>query len=289
VSGDLPTLQFAQSIDTITIVHPSYVPRELIRIGTTDWTLTPIAFAPDIATPQNFFVPPSGGGTGDELSWAITAIKSETYEESLPLQSANFSNHVPSEATPTTISWDAVPGARGYNIYRSHDFGNSYGWIGTSNTSTFRDSGAVPNPLITPPTARDPFNAAGKYPSAVAYYQQRRIFAHSTNSPETIWGSRTAQFKNFTTSFPLQEDDSITFTLVGKQANAVQHLLEISVAWLFSRLAKRKWSKATRLESCGPTRSIRGSCRPTAPASFRRSRSMTRRSISRRAARSSGT
>lgn len=234
VTGDLPTLQFAQSIDTITIVHPSYVPRELIRIGTTNWTLEPIAFAPDIATPQNFFVPPSGGGTGDELSWAITAIKEETYEESLPLQSANFSNHVPSEATPTTISWDAVVGARGYNIYRSHDFGNSYGWIGTSNTNTFRDSGAVPNPVITPPTARDPFNAAGKYPSAVSYYQQRRIFAHSTDSPETIWGSRTAQFKNFTTSFPLQDDDSITFTLVGKQVNAVQHLRDLGRLVVFT-------------------------------------------------------
>jgi hypothetical protein len=66
------------------------------------------------------------------------------------------------------------------------------------------------------------------------------------------------QFKNFTTSFPLQDDDAITFTLVGKQANAIQHLLDLGRRnWLFSRLAKRKWSKAMRLGSCGPTRSIR--------------------------------
>jgi hypothetical protein len=112
VSGDLPTLQFAQSIDTITIVHPSYVPRELIRIGTTDWTLTPIVFAPFHSDPA-------------ELSRCLRAVvalatssrgrsprsSSETTKRACPLQSANFSNHVKKRHQSNDIDWDAVPGS----------------------------------------------------------------------------------------------------------------------------------------------------------------------------------
>jgi hypothetical protein len=46
VDADLFTLEFAQSGDVMTIVHPNYAPRELVRITNTNWTLTQILFAP---------------------------------------------------------------------------------------------------------------------------------------------------------------------------------------------------------------------------------------------------
>lgn len=41
---DLPTLEFTQSADVLTIVHPYYAPRELVRNADTDWDLNVITF-----------------------------------------------------------------------------------------------------------------------------------------------------------------------------------------------------------------------------------------------------
>jgi hypothetical protein len=44
LEAELPALQFAQSADTLYIVHPSHKPAKLTRTGHTDWTLTDITF-----------------------------------------------------------------------------------------------------------------------------------------------------------------------------------------------------------------------------------------------------
>jgi len=54
--ADLFDLDFAQSGDVMTIVHPDYAPRELVRISDTNWTLTEITFAPSIAAPSDLNV-----------------------------------------------------------------------------------------------------------------------------------------------------------------------------------------------------------------------------------------
>lgn len=51
VASDLFALEFAQSGDVMTIVHPNYAPRELVRITNTNWSLTAISFAPSQAAP----------------------------------------------------------------------------------------------------------------------------------------------------------------------------------------------------------------------------------------------
>lgn len=43
-TADLWGLEFTQSADVLYIVHPSYAPRKLSRLGATNWTLTTIAF-----------------------------------------------------------------------------------------------------------------------------------------------------------------------------------------------------------------------------------------------------
>lgn len=43
-------LCFTQSADVLTIAHPSYEPRELKRLGATNWTLTTISFMPSITS-----------------------------------------------------------------------------------------------------------------------------------------------------------------------------------------------------------------------------------------------
>ncbi len=133
LEADLATLQVVQSADVVTLVHPNYAPRELRRTAHTRWTLDLIAFGPSAAVPTALAV--AGGAAGNVLYWAVTAIAGDTGEEGLPAL-INAVGKVPSAGTPTTLTWDPVPGALGYNVYRSD--GGAYGLIGAA--------GGVPTP-----------------------------------------------------------------------------------------------------------------------------------------------
>jgi hypothetical protein len=221
VEADLAELQHIQSADVITIVHPSYAPRELSRSGHTSWTLSTITFAPSIAAPTGVT---NSGAAGSTTQWVVTAIAEETFEESLA-SSSTGSSATPSSGSPITVSWSAVSGAQEYNVYKNSN--GIYGFIGIAGSTSFVDNGITADTAEAPPTARNPFNATGDYPSAVTYYQQRLGFANTDNDTEKVWFSRSANFKNFTVSSPLQDDDAVTFTVVGRQVNEVRHMLDL--------------------------------------------------------------
>ena len=234
LEADLAELQFVQSADVLTIVHPSYPPREVARISNTNWTITDVTFAPSISAPTGLAV---SGVAGTTAEWKITAVKSETYEESIPSSSVG-ANSVPTTGAPRTLTWSTVSGAVEYNIYRSQN--GVYGYIGTASGLTFVDTGFTIDVADTPPITRNPFSGAGNYPSTVTYIQQRLGFANTTNDPEKAWLSRTGFFKNFTISSPIQDDDAVTFSMAGRQVNAVKHLVDIGQLVTFTTAGE--WS-----------------------------------------------
>ena len=75
--------------------------------------------------------------------------------------------------------------------------------------------------------ARYAWNSVNGYPGTVAYYQQRLYFAASWAYPQTIWGSRTGDYKDFGKSIPLQDDDRIIYTYAGRQVNEIRHLIDV--------------------------------------------------------------
>jgi len=81
-AADVADLKFVQSADVITLVHPTYAPRELARTGHTSWTLDEVAFEPSLDAPTE--VAATGADGTDEHSWLVTAVADGTYEESLP-------------------------------------------------------------------------------------------------------------------------------------------------------------------------------------------------------------
>jgi len=220
LEADLSELQFVQSADVVTIVHPSYAPRELARTGHTSWTITTITFAPTIAAPTGVTNTGSGGST---YRWVVTAIEEDTYQESLA--SAETTSSTNPSSTAVTINWTAVTGAQEYNVYRFKN--GAFGFVGIASSNTFTDDGITPDATSSPPITRNPFNASDDYPSAVTYFQQRLCFANTNNNPERVYTSKSGAFKNFTISSPLQDDDAVTFTLAGRQVNEVRHLLDI--------------------------------------------------------------
>lgn len=226
--ADLAMLKFVQSADVVTITHRGYAPRELTRTGHTAWTLVAQTFAPSQAAPTNLVVT-AAGGAATNWRYKVTAVMTESYEESLPTAAATDTGDAPTVLAPHTLTWTAAAGTPvEYNVYRETADGSGfYGFIGVAGTNSFTDDGFVVDPSISPPVARNPFAGAGDFPGTVSYYQQRLMLAGTTNNPEKNYGSRTAMFDNFTISSPLQDDDAVTFTIAGREVNEVRHLVEI--------------------------------------------------------------
>jgi hypothetical protein len=133
--------------------------------------------------------------------------------------------NLPTTSNPVTITWTPVTDAIEYYVYKEAN--GVFGFIGTSGSDSFADTGITPDTSETPPIERRLFVDEGEYPSEVSYFQQRKLYGNTDNEPETIWASRSGKFNNFTTRSPQQEDDAITFNMSGRQIKEVRHLLDL--------------------------------------------------------------
>lgn len=213
--ADIPYIDHHQSVNVMALTHVSYAPRELRRTSETVWTFSIPSFVPSIGRPTNLSSPASGTFN----QYKVTAVKNETYEESLPSNILNAGSAAPSPSAIITVNFTEVSGAYKYKIYRSVN--EVYGLVGFSGSGSFDDVGVTPDTLQTPPQARNPFNATNKYPRTGAYIQQRQAFANTNNEPETIWMSRTGYFRNFTLSEPVIDSDTITAPMVGLRISPI--------------------------------------------------------------------
>lgn len=89
LAADLFEIEFAQSGDVMTLVHPDYAPRELVRVTNTNWTLTEISFTPSQEPPTELSLTEDQSGSGNLLKYKVTANNSETFEESVSALSAS--------------------------------------------------------------------------------------------------------------------------------------------------------------------------------------------------------
>lgn len=226
--ADLPDLNYTQSADVMTLVHPNHAPRALSRLGHDNWTLSEISFVPSVAAPTGLAGTPRGGGSGAAtgFGYVVTAVvDSEVPEESLPSASVYVASW---DSLPgAVLTWNAVTGASYYNVYKDNTSSGIYGFIGRATSPAFTDNNVAPTKTDTPPNASNPFVGAGNYPGAVGYFQQRMIYAGSDNNPQTVWMSRTGNFRNFGYSTPVKDDDAITFTVAAREVNRIKHLLPL--------------------------------------------------------------
>jgi len=226
---ELADLKFTQSADVMTICHPSYPVKEVKRTSHTAWTITSVSFGTSMSAPgsvsstaQNY----DSGNPGTSYSYVVTAVETDTSDESVASSATSVTNNNLSSTITNTISWGAVSGANSYNVFKS--FGGIYGFIGRSTGTTFKDDNIEADPNDTPATARTIFNTTNEYPSTVAYYQQRLVFGQTNNDPQKIFMSQTGNYHNFNISEPLRDDDAVTFTIAASQVNEVRHLVPLS-------------------------------------------------------------
>lgn len=226
---ELNAVSFVQSGDIITLVHPNHPPRELKRLGAVSWTLTDIAFAPTIlapTAPAAVATPGATPGTPSTQEYVVTSIATDGIDESRQSAIASCSNNLYDDGAYNDISWVAAAGAVRYNVYKRSS--GLFGYIGQTDQLTFRDDNIAADLGGTPPNASNPFVGVGNYPSAVSYFDQRRVFAATDNQPQRTWMTKTGTESNLDASLPTQDDDAISFRIAARDANRIRHLVPMN-------------------------------------------------------------
>ena len=123
-----------------------------------------------------------------------------------------------------TITWDEVPNAVEYNVYRAVN--GIFAYVGTATKCTFTDDKIEPDLSSTAPIAKNPFE--NNYPSVVNYFQQRKIYANTKKNPQTIYSSQTGTSDNFNVSRPLVASDAVTITISEREVNEIRHIVAMN-------------------------------------------------------------
>lgn len=170
----------------------------------------------------------SGGGDFNKTyRYVITAIDGNGIE-SLESVEASITAKSLSQTFGVRLSWDVIPGATFYKIYKDPSNGSGiYGLIGDSITTQFDDFNIAPDISVTPPKENTPISTAGNYPGTVGFYQQRKLFANTDNNPQTLFATQVGNFESLRSSTPTRDDDAITFTIASRQVNEIRHIVAL--------------------------------------------------------------
>ena len=203
-TAQLFDIKFAQSADVMYITHPAHEVEKLSRTGHTSWTLADVDF--------------TNG----------------------PFQDAN--------TTTTTLTPASTAAGTGVNITASATTGinNDVGWLTTDigrqihfNSGyaviTARTSATVAVATVT--TAFHNTNAIADWylgafsdttghPSCVTFFEQRLVFAGTTNQPQTIFFSKSGDYENMDANIggTVADDDAIIYTIASNQVNAIRFM-----------------------------------------------------------------
>jgi len=148
----------------------------------------------------------------------------------------------PTADKPNIIYWSAgndgipsnyYPFQVEYNIYKS--VGGVYGFIGSTQGYTFKDTGMTADTTYCPPTYNPVFVTKDDYPSCVESYQQRLCLCATNKKLLGFNASRTGYLENFTTRTNLQSDDAIIHQDLEADAGAkIKHLVNFGFLIVFT-------------------------------------------------------
>ena len=163
--NDVALLKWTQSADTLSLCHPSYPPCDLSRTEHWNWTLTQISFAPILSPPAGLGFTNGGSGSWN-YSYVVTGVTLTPPDESLASTAAGGTGAQLNSNTgvENNLSWTAVTGATQYRIYKANPSktalpaGCMYGYIGTTNATSFVDTEIGPDFTQAPPQGANPFS-----------------------------------------------------------------------------------------------------------------------------------
>jgi len=203
-TAQLFDLKFAQSADVMYITHPEHEVEKLSRTGHTAWTLSDCSFTKG------------------------------------PMQDANTTDTTlnPGQAavgTGIALVASAVTGINGGSGFLATDVGRfvflsgGYAKItGVTNTTnaTIEILTALDSASATANWQLGAFSDTTGHPSSVTFFEQRLVFAGTTEQPQTIFFSRSGDYENMDANIggTVADDDAIIYTIASNQVNAIRFM-----------------------------------------------------------------
>lgn len=211
-------------------------PQKLSRTDHDAWTFETISFDPETATPATAAPvvtnPGATATTGCTYSFAAVGERGE----GLVITTSNVSRPLVLDDTHYVtctigrVSNSTFP-IHSYVAYRND--GNADGYIGyvkqpTSGNPVFVDKGVQePDLSDSPLPARNPFAAAGDYPSVCTIHQNRTVWANTSNDPGILHLSRTGAYfdlRKHELTDPL-DDDAIEIPITSTRRDGITGLI----------------------------------------------------------------
>ena len=204
----------------------SIVTSVIVTVGGSGYTSTPTV---------TFSAPPSGTtatGTATVVSNVVTVVSitnAGTGYTSAPTITFSGGGGTAAAATAiiayeivspwTTAQLDEIQVAQSADtMYLVHPDVSPRKLVRTSNTSW-----ALTAPTFTAPK----WNATDKYPRAITFHQQRLWFGGTTAKPQSIFGSKTDDFENFTVG--TNDADALEYAIASYKVNQVQWMSSTEV------------------------------------------------------------
>lgn len=231
---ELDELDFEQTADVVYMAHIDHNPTKLQRFGHTNWAYASITFGPTIAAPGGVnavaTTPNTDADNGGNAyfpqpaSYVVTVVDADSGQESRASGAASCTNDLTLKRNYNTITWTAVANAERYRVYKQ-DNTSGFGWIGDTESTSFRDDNISADLTDSPPVGDNPFAGDGNKPSTVTFFEQRLLWARTKKKPNGVWGSKSADYENHDVSRPLRDNDALAFALIGKKVNAVNQMV----------------------------------------------------------------
>ncbi len=203
---DLPYLRFAQSADVLYICHSKYPPTKLSRTSPTSFSLEAVSWTWPIFNSEN---------TSDVT---VTA-SGTTGNVTLTFSSASFSKGNAGLTNDHVGMYIYLYTYTGSPPVKS-DVGLAY--IASVTDATHCTATVIktlPTTSATPYWAESTFGKVYGYPRCVTFYEDRLVFASSTDFPERIWLSKTGDYYNF--EYGTNDDSAIARSINSEQVNAI--------------------------------------------------------------------
>ena len=203
-TAQLFDLKFAQSADVMYITHPSHEVEKLSRTGHTSWTLSDVDFTK---------------GPMQDANTTDTTLN--------PGQSA--------VGTGIALVASAVTGINGGSGFQSTDVGRfvflSAGYAkitGVTDTTnaTITIITALDSASATADWRLGAFSDTTGHPSCVTFFEQRLVFAGTSEQPQAIFFSRSGDYENMDANIggTVADDDAIIYTIASNQVNAIRFM-----------------------------------------------------------------
>ena len=204
LTAELFDIKFAQSADVMYITHPNHEVEKLSRTGHTSWTLADVDFT-----------------DGPYLDDNITTT------------TLNPGSHT--VGTGVAVVASATTGINGGSGFQSTDVGrlirfrSGYMKV-TAVTDTLNITVEIIEDLGSATASTDfalgAFSDTTGHPTCVTFFEQRLVFAGTTDQPQTVFFSKSGDYENMNENRggTVADDDAIIYTIASNQVNAIRFM-----------------------------------------------------------------